>query len=157
MKKIIKNLLPFITTVSCFGCIYWFHAIFFNTLKEECLIAAFGASAVLAFSNFGVTSQYAPKNMFLGAMLGASIGVYMNTIHLDRTVAILFAISSCVLLMDLTKLKYPPGGAMALLPIVSNNKEIQDLGYFFILCPVLTGIGIIFFFSKLQKTINNRL
>jgi CBS-domain-containing membrane protein len=155
MKKVIKGGLSFFITMTCFGSIYSLHKLLFDDLGNHCLIAALGAAAVLTFSR-NEASDYKPKNMFLGSVLGASLGVFFNTMPIDKTLAIMLAISSCVLLMEITQLKYPPGGAMALIPILSN-KVIQDLGYLFILYPVLSGISIIFFFSKVQKIINKKL
>lgn len=155
MKKVIKGGVSFFITMACFGSIYFLHAILFNDLGNQCLIAALGAAAVLTFSR-SEAADYKTKNMFLGSVLGASIGVFFNSMPIDKTLAIVLAISSCVLLMEVTQLKYPPGGAMALIPILSD-KVIQDLGYLFILYPVLSGISIIFFFSKVQKNINKKL
>ncbi len=155
MKKVIKKGLSFFVIMACFGSIYFVHRLLFDDLGNECFIAALGAAAVLSFSN-GEASNYSTKNMFLGSILGAAIGVFFNTISIDKTLAIILAISCCVLLMEITRLKYPPGGAMALIPILSN-KVIQDLGYLFILYPVLSGISILFFFSKIQKIINKKL
>lgn len=155
MKKVIKGGLSFFITMTCFGSIYFFHALLFDDLGNHYLIAALGAAAVLTFSS-STTADYKPKNMFLGSVLGASIGVFFNTMPINKTLAIILAISSCVLLMEITQLKYPPGGAMALIPILSGH-VIQDLGYLFILYPVLSGISIIFFFSKVQKNINKKL
>jgi len=155
MKKVIKGGLSFFITMACFSSIYFLHTFFFEDLGNDCLIAALGAAAVLTFS-ISEGSNYKAKNMFLGSILGAGLGVFFNVILIDKTLAIVLAISSCVLLMEITQLKYPPGGAMALIPILSN-KVIQDLGYLFILYPVLSGISILFFFSKIQKTINKKL
>ena len=139
----------------CFGSIYFFHVILFDDLRNQCLIAALGAAAVLTFS-MNEAKTHKTKSMFLGSIMGATIGVFFNTIPIDKTLAIILSISFCVLIMEITELKYPPGGAMALIPILSN-KVIQDLGYLFILYPVLSGISILFFFSKLQKIINKKL
>lgn len=155
MKKVIKRGSSFFITMICFGSIYFFHATLFDELGNQCLIAALGAAAVLTFSMHEGKTHKA-KSMFLGSVLGATIGVFFNTMPIDKTLAIILSISFCVLIMEITELKYPPGGAMALIPILPN-KVIQDLGYLFILYPVLSGISILFFFSKLQKIINKKL
>jgi CBS-domain-containing membrane protein len=155
MKKVIKMGSSFFITMACFGSIYFLHRLLFEDLGNDGLIAALGAAAVLTFSN-SEASDYKVENMFLGSILGAAIGVFFNTLLIDKTLAIVLAISCCVFLMEITRLKYPPGGAMALIPILSND-VIQDLGYLFILYPVLSGISIIFFFSQIQKNINKKL
>lgn len=155
MKKVIKGGFSFFITIACFGSIYFLHKVLFEDLGNQCLIAALGAAAVLAFTGSEVKG-YKAKTMFLGSALGASIGVFFNTMPMDKTLAMMLSISTCVLLMDIMQLKYPPGGAMALIPMLSN-KVIQDLGYLFILYPVLSGISILFFFSKIQETINKKL
>lgn len=154
MKKVIKIILSFLTTILGIGSIYFFHMLFFPELKNDCLIAAFGAAAVLAFSIDG--KNYPASNVFLGSIIGSGIGVWVTTIDMDKALLMLLAIGICVVVMEITQLKYPPGGAMCLIPI-STSQAIQELGYFFILSPVLTGVGLIFLFSKIQKTINNKL
>lgn len=155
MEKTIRIGLSFLTTVLCFSSIYIVHYFFFNMIKEDCLIAAFGAAAVLAFSTKS-TQQYSIKVMFGGAVLGATIGVWASSLPIDKIGATILAISVCMTCMEWMELNYPPGGAIALIPIVVEP-NVHSLGYGFVFFPVLVGISLIFLFSRLQKIINNKL
>ena len=155
MAKLIAILNSFLITNLCFLCIYILHEMLFPLTSDLYVIAAFGASAVLVFSTSD-NGGYSMKNTFFGASIGAVIGVFFNMLDLDKALSIILAISTCIFMMNLTNLKYPPGGAIALIPVLSGN-EIERLGYYYLYCPVLTGITIIFLFSKLQILINTKL
>lgn len=155
MIKLIVILNSFLLTILCFLSIYVLHEMLFSSMSDVYVIAAFGASAILVFST-GLGNVYPMKNTFFGATIGAIIGVFFSTMDLDKVLSITLAISTCVFIMNLTNLKYPPGGAIALIPVLSGS-EIQYLGYYYVFCPVLTGITIIFFFSKLQILMNIKL
>lgn len=151
----IASIVPiFFITISCFSTIYSFHAYCFPWAKNNCLIAAFGAAAVLAF----IPEQSNPntfKTMIGGSLIGASIGVIGAQLPVENTIGIIFTISICVSLMAHYNVKYPPGGAIALLPI-SSTTQIQPIECWFIIVPVLTGISIIWLFSILQTNIINQ-
>lgn len=155
MGKLIIISSSFLLTILCFLSIYVFHNILFPKLNNTYVIAAFGASAVLAFSD-NCKSSYSFKNMFLGAVIGAASGVLFNVVNIDKSISIILAVSISVMIMNVVDIKYPPGGAIALIPVLSGS-EIDSLGFYFIIYPVLTGITILYFFSKLQILINNKL
>jgi len=155
MVKLLVILNSFLITILCFSCIYVLHDILFSLANDVYVIAAFGASAILVFST-NECGVYSVKSTFLGASIGAVTGVFFNMLEIDKALSIILVIGTCVFIMNLTNLKYPPGGAIALIPVLSGN-EIQYLGYYYVFCPVLTGITIIFLFSKLQILINTKL
>jgi CBS domain-containing membrane protein len=45
--------------------------------------------------------------------------------------------------MQITRTMHPPGGATALIANIGSQK-VKDLGYLFIISPVLTGVGLLF-------------
>lgn len=55
--------------------------------------------------------------------------------------------------MNLFNSRYPPAGAIAIITLLSNN-EIQNLGYSYALYPTLTGLIIIYSFSKIKTQLN---
>jgi len=155
MTKLIVILNSFLFTWISFLSIYIIHHELFPFDNQVYVIAAFGATAILMFST-GLGDAYPMKNTFLGAVIGAIIGVFFNNLNMDKAMAIALTISTCVFIMNLTNLKFPPGGAIALIPVLSG-KEIEHLGYYYVCFPVLTGVAIIFFFSKIQSLINTKL
>lgn len=108
------------------------------------LIGSFGASSVLVYGI--IESPFSqPRNLIGGHLISAFIGV---TIHIlfPHTVELAapLAVSLSIVLMQITKTLHPPGGATALIAIISSNK-ITDLGYWYLLYPVSTGVLILFF------------
>ncbi|MFC5045812.1 HPP family protein [Aquimarina hainanensis] len=144
-------LLSFILVASCFSCIYLVHAIFFATIKEDAILAAFGASAVLSFGS--QTTSYGTKDAFFGAVIGAIVGVSITYLEIPATVGSILSISICIAIMQASQIIYPPGGAISLIPIMANQ-QLQELGFLFVLSPVCTGICVLLLFSKLKNLIN---
>jgi len=155
MTKLIVILNSFLFTGISFLSIYIIHDALLPLESQVYVIAAFGAAAVLTFS-IDLSISYSMKNTFFGAAIGAVIGVFFNSLDMDKVMSITLTISTCVFIMNLTNLKYPPGGAIALVPVLSGN-EIEYLGYYYVCFPVLTGVTIIFLFSKIQTLINTKL
>jgi CBS-domain-containing membrane protein len=54
--------------------------------------------------------------------------------------------------MQITKTLHPPGGATALIANIGSPR-ILDLGYGYILSPVLTGVLILFFVAVLVNNL----
>ncbi len=106
------------------------------------LIGSFGASAVLIFG--AIQSPLAqPRNLVGGHLISALLGVTIyqlcpNIIWLTAPLAVGLSIIS----MQITKTLHPPGGATALIAVIGSEK-IKDLGYWFVLTPVASGVLIL--------------
>jgi CBS-domain-containing membrane protein len=101
------------------------------------LIGSFGATAVLVYG--APQSEFSqPRNLVGGHLLSAFIGVLMYKL-LPNDVALsgALAVSLSIATMFLTKTVHPPGGATALIAIV--NVRTHDLGFYYLLAPVLVG------------------
>ncbi len=116
-----------------------------STLSETdnlFLIGSFGASAVLIFG--AIQSPLAqPRNLVGGHLISAFLGVtiyqfFPNIIWLTAPLAVGLSIIS----MQITKTLHPPGGATALIAVIGSEK-IKDLGYWFVLTPVASGVFIL--------------
>ena len=111
------------------------------------LIAPFGASAVLL--NGSPSSPLAqPKNLFVGQMAAAAIGVTCFVLFGETWYSIAIAVTATILFMMFTGTTHPPAGATAIIAIVSHAD------YFFLLTPVLLGIGILFVSGFLANLIS---
>lgn len=102
------------------------------------LVGSFGASAVLIY---GVpTSPFSqPRNLIGGHVLSATVGVIVHFIFpTQMALAAALAVSSAIVLQMATNTTHPPGGATALIA-VTGGPSIFDLGWFYILSPVLVG------------------
>jgi len=106
------------------------------------LIGSFGASSVLIYG--AIQSPLAqPRNLVGGHVISALVGVTVykfipDIIWLSAPLAVAFSI----VFMQYTKTLHPPGGATALIAVSSTGK-IPELGYWYVLSPVLTGCIIL--------------
>ncbi|MDN4164998.1 HPP family protein [Cytophagales bacterium LB-30] len=106
------------------------------------LIGSFGASSVLVYG--AIQSPLAqPRNLVGGHVLSALLGV---TVHLllpqPIWLAAPLAVGLSIVIMQATKTLHPPGGATALVAVIGSER-VTDMGYWFVLSPVLTGVSVL--------------
>lgn len=102
------------------------------------LIGSFGASSVLVYGV--IQSPLAqPRNLIGGHLISALIGVTVQKFAPDILwITAPLAVSLSIVLMQITKTLHPPGGATALIA-VTGSAELKNLGYWYVLSPVLVG------------------
>jgi CBS-domain-containing membrane protein len=117
------------------------------------IVASMGASAVLVFAvPHGPLSQ--PWPVFGGHIVSALVGVTSAHFISDTTLAASLAVGGAIVAMYYLRCIHPPGGATALSAIVAGA-DVQQLGYLFLITPVMLNtitillIGVLFnsFFS----------
>lgn len=105
------------------------------------IVASMGASAVLLFAvPHGPLSQ--PWSLIGGHLVSAVVGVSCAKFIPEVYLAAPIAVGVSVGLMYYLHCIHPPGGATALAAVVSGNEVIQ-LGYQYILTPVLINVAAI--------------
>jgi CBS-domain-containing membrane protein len=106
------------------------------------LIGSFGASSVLVYGV--IQSPLAqPRNLIGGHLVSAIIGVTVQQFGPDILwLTAPLAVSLSIVLMQVTKTLHPPGGATALIA-VTGSSEIKNIGYWYVLYPVLSGVLIL--------------
>ncbi|RRJ93992.1 HPP family protein [Flavobacterium macacae] len=106
------------------------------------LIGSFGASCVLVYGV--IQSPLAqPRNLVGGHLVSAIIGVSIQKLLPELIwVAAPLAVSLSIVFMQITKTLHPPGGATALIA-VTGSAEIKDLGYLYVISPILSGALIL--------------
>jgi CBS domain-containing membrane protein len=106
------------------------------------LIGSFGASSVLIYGV--IQSPLAqPRNLVGGHIISAIVGVTIAKFVPDILwLMAALSVSISIVLMQLTKTLHPPGGATALIA-VTGSTEIKNLGYWYVLMPVLSGVLIL--------------
>jgi CBS domain-containing membrane protein len=122
--------------------------------KEEniFLIGSFGASSVLIYG--AIQSPLAqPRNLIGGHLVSAIVGVTVykllpDIIWLTAPLAVAFSIVG----MQITKTLHPPGGATGLIAVIGSQK-IKELGYLYVLSPVLSGCIILFLVALIFNNI----
>lgn len=76
-------------------------------------------------------------------MVSALIGVTVQKLVPDILwITAPLAVSLSIVLMQITKTLHPPGGATALIA-VTGSTELKDLGYWYVVSPVLIGSMIL--------------
>ena len=123
-----------------------------NNSDLSLIIGSFGASAVLIYG--AVNSPLAqPRNLIGGHILSAIIGVIsFNLLGNNIWLASAFAVSTAILVMQLTLTLHPPGGATALIAVI-GSPEVHDLGFIYVLIPVSSGAFIMLIIAFLINNI----
>lgn len=150
------HLWTFIGAFLGIGIIGFTHEIFssFSISDKVFLIGSFGASAVLIY---GATNSplAQPRNLIGGHLISAFIGVSVYKLLSNFDVLWLnaaMAVSISIVAMQCTKTLHPPGGATALIANLGTPK-VLNLGYFYILYPVLTGVVILLAIALITNNI----
>jgi CBS-domain-containing membrane protein len=105
------------------------------------LIGSFGATVVLLHAAPRAELSQ-PRNLVGGHVLSALVGVTAHKVfdvHLEWGAAV--AVATAIAVMMATRTLHPPGGATALIAVI-GGKGIFDLGYRYVLTPVLVGVAI---------------
>lgn len=109
------------------------------------IIASMGASAVLLFAvPHGPLSQ--PWSVFGGHMFAAFIGVSCAILIKDPFIAASVAVGLTIGVMYYLNCIHPPGGATALTAVV-GGETIHQMGYAFLITPVLLNVLSILFIA----------
>ncbi len=119
------------------------------------LIGSFGASCVLVYGV--IQSPLAqPRNLVGGHLVSAVVGVTVQKLLPELIwVAAPLAVSLSIVLMQITKTLHPPGGATALIA-VTGSAEIKDLGYLYVISPVLSGALILLIIALIFNNLTSK-
>lgn len=105
------------------------------------IVGSMGASAVLVFGvPHGPLSQ--PWHVFAGHLVSAVIGVSCANYIPDLFIASSVAVGLAIGVMHYIRAIHPPGGATALSAVI-GSPEVYDLGYQFVLTPVMLNVIVI--------------
>jgi HPP family len=96
------------------------------------IAAPFGAAAVLVFA-VPSSPLAQPRNLIFGNLIGATVSLIMLNLFGAEPWVMALAVATTIKLMQLTKTLHPPGGAVALVGVMSHAK------WEFLFTPVLTG------------------
>lgn len=118
------------------------------------LIGSFGASSVLVYGV--IQSPLAqPRNLIGGHLVSAIIGVTVQQFAPDVIyITAPLAVSLSIVFMQITKTLHPPGGATALIA-VTGSAAIKNLGYWYVLSPVLSGSLILLFVALIFNNVTS--
>ena len=106
------------------------------------IVPSIGASAVLVFAlPHGKLSQ--PWALIGGNVISAAVGVTCYKLVPDPYIASGLAVGLSIGAMHVLGCIHPPGGATALIAVVGGS-AITELGYLYVLIPILLNVIIIF-------------
>ncbi|MBB2493735.1 HPP family protein [Aquipseudomonas ullengensis] len=139
-----SHLEKYLATLGAFVGIGLIYAVTHWLLPSEAafwVVASMGASAVLLFVvPHGALSQ--PWAVIGGHGLSALVGVTCQQLLPDSPVTPALAVALAILAMQYARCIHPPGGATALSAVIGGT-AIHDLGFAFVLSPVLLNVAII--------------
>ena len=136
-----EHLWTFIGAFVGIGLVGYLQSSYLPVADNTFLVGSFGASAVLIYGV--IDSPLAqPRNLLGGHVISAFIGVTVNHFVPISWLAAALAVSSSIVLMQVTKTLHPPGGATALIAVIGTER-VKDLGYLYVLSPILSGVIIL--------------
>lgn len=150
-----EHVLTFIGSFVGIGLIGLLNSQYLVASDNLFLIGSFGASSVLVYGL--INSPLAqPRNLIGGHVICAIIGVTIYKLFAGELwLACALAVSLSIVAMQITKTLHPPGGATALIA-VTGGKKIAELGYMYVLSPVLTGVLILFAVALIFNNLRHR-
>ena len=132
--------------------ISYFHMDILDDKDLTLVVGSFGASAVLVY---GVPNSplSQPRNLIGGHLLSAIVGVISYKLFSSNLfLATAIAVSTSILIMQLTLTLHPPGGATSLIAVI-GGEQIHELEFFYILIPVFSGALILFLIAFIVNNI----
>lgn len=115
---------------------------FTGAIGAALIAPSLGATAVLLFAvPHGRLSQ--PWSLFAGHLLSACIGVSCFQFIPNMFLAAGMAVGLAIGAMHVFRCIHPPGGATAIAAVIGGT-AINDLGYQFVITPILLNVIIIF-------------
>ncbi len=99
------------------------------------IVPSMGATAVLLFAAPKATFSQ-PWNVFGGHIVSAIIGVACFQLIPDSHIAAAASVGFAIWAQYYLRCIHPPGGATALAAVIGST-QIHDLGYFYVITPVL--------------------
>ena len=132
--------------------ISYFHMEILDDKNLTVVVGSFGASAVLIY---GVPNSplSQPRNLIGGHLLSAIVGVISYKLFSSNLfLATAIAVSTSILIMQLTLTLHPPGGATSLIAVIGGD-QIHELEFFYILIPVFSGALILFLIAFIVNNI----
>lgn len=137
-----EHIFTFLGSFTGIGLIGLLNSKYLTAHDNIFLIGSFGASSVLIYGI--INSPFSqPRNLIGGHLISAIIGVTVyKIIPSELWLSSAIAVSFSIVVMQITKTLHPPGGATALIANLGSD-SIKELGYLYVLSPVLSGVFIL--------------
>lgn len=117
------------------------------------LVGSFGASAVLIYGS-PMSDFSQPRNLVGGHVFSALSGVIVHLLVPDQiALAGALAVSIAIAAMLITHTTHPPGGATALIAVTGGD-SIFNLGFRYVLTPILIGVVIMLLIALIVNNLS---
>ena len=144
----------FIGSFSGIGLIGFLNSRLLGVTDTIFLVGSFGASSVLIYGS--VNSPLAqPRNFVGGHLVSGFVGVTVSLLIPETWLAASLAVSLSIVMMQITKTVHPPGGATALIAVIGSEK-VKQLGYLYLVTPILSGVVILLFIALIVNNASSR-
>jgi len=120
------------------GAVAWLNYQIVKPMDLVLIVGSFGASAVLIYG--AIKSPLAQPRNFIGGHFVSSIVGVISWMAFSNTpwFAAAFAVATAIGVMHLTRTVHPPGGATSLIAVIGSD-TIHQLGFLYVLIPILSG------------------
>lgn len=119
------------------------------------LLGSFGASAVLVYG-VPMAELAQPRNLVGGHLVSAIVGVTCYQLMSEHPeLASALAVSLAIASMHMTRTLHPPGGATALIAVI-GGESVHELGYFYVISPVLLGCFVILLIGLVVNNLSTK-
>ena len=143
-QQITSHKEKFISFLGGFLSIYAIYLVtnyFLGVAEAVYIIPSMGATAVLLFAAPNVPFSQ-PWNVFGGHIISAVIGVACYQLMPDIHIAAAASVGLAIWAQYYARCIHPPGGATALAAVIGSS-QIHDLGYLYVITPVLINTVVI--------------
>jgi len=143
-RQITSHKEKFISFLGGFLSIYAIYLVtnyFLSVAEAVYIIPSMGATAVLLFAAPSVPFSQ-PWNVFGGHIISAVIGVACYQLMPDIHIAAAASVGLAIWAQYYARCIHPPGGATALAAVIGSS-QIHDLGYLYVITPVLINTVVI--------------
>lgn len=143
-QQITSHKEKFISFLGGFLSIYAIYLVtnhFLGVAEAVYIIPSMGATAVLLFAAPNVPFSQ-PWNVFGGHIISAIIGVACYQLMPDIHIAAAASVGLAIWAQYYARCIHPPGGATALAAVIGSS-QIHDLGYLYVITPVLINTIVI--------------
>ena len=139
----------FISALCCIATVYWSASQLFSDGDVPLIVASMGASAVIMFSS--PASPMASSWAFVvGNSLSALVGMTVFLVLGNTALSAGLAVAMAIMVMHISHSMHPPGGATALFAVV-GGPLVENLGYSYVLAPVIFNVSVFFVFVRLNR------
>ena len=145
-RQITTHKEKFISFLGGFISIYFIYLVTEKTLgiaDAIYIIPSMGATAVLLFAAPNVPFSQ-PWNAFGGHIISAIVGVSCYQFIPDSHIAAAASVGLAIWVQYYLRCLHPPGGATALAAVIGSS-QIHDLGYLYVIEPVLINTLVMLF------------